>query len=828
VSLRWTLLTLLSHWRARPLQLGALLTGLALATALWSAVQALNLAARDSYDRAAALLGGAATVTIARPEGGDFDQSLFVAMRRAGWPVSPVLEGRALVRDRSLRIIGVEPVTLPPGAASAAFGGGRAAGGDDAQDDAAALLGRPRRALIAPGTLAEMGLRDGATPPGPAGPLPALPPRAGPAPATVVMDIGQAQRVLGAPGAVTRLVAPARHGRDPAGVAEASGGRLAVLSDNPDGDLARLTDSFHLNLTAFGFLSFVVGLFITHAAVGLAFEQRLPMLRTLRACGASARGVAAALLLEMAAFALVAGAAGLALGWLIAATLAPGVAATLRGLYGAPAADALTLSPWWLAAGLGMSLLGAGIAAGAGVWRAARMPALAPAQPLAWLGAHRARVRAQAWAAVALLMLAAMIARAGDGLVAAFALLGCLLLGAALLAPAALSAVLALGARRARTATGQWLWADARAGLGGMSMALMALMLALATNIGVGAMVTGFRDTFSGWLDQRLAAEIYARADDPAAAAALEAAAADLPGVTALLPTRTADLRLKGQPVEVLGVADHATYRDLWPSLAQAPGAWDAVARGEGAFVSEQFARRLRLGLGDVIETPAADGPWALEVVGVHPDYGNPRGQIVVGRAAMAQRLPRAGRGAYGLRVAPAQVSAAMAALGSDPALAGVELIDQAAVKRLSLSIVDQTCAVTAALNTLPLGVAGVAMLASLATLASMRLPQVAPVWALGVTRARLARLELLKVLGLAGLTAVLAVPLGVALSWTLVAAVNVQAFGWRLPLHVYPGQWALLAALALAVAALAAAGPVWRLRRTPPARLLAVFAQER
>jgi len=91
---RWTLAVLLSHWRRRPGQLAALMAGLALATALWSGVQALNLAARDSYDRAARLLGGAATVTIARPEGGTFDQSLWVDLRRAGWPVSPVLEGQ--------------------------------------------------------------------------------------------------------------------------------------------------------------------------------------------------------------------------------------------------------------------------------------------------------------------------------------------------------------------------------------------------------------------------------------------------------------------------------------------------------------------------------------------------------------------------------------------------------------------------------------------------------------------------------------------------------------------------------------------------------------
>jgi putative ABC transport system permease protein len=278
----------------------------------------------------------------------------------------------------------------------------------------------------------------------------------------------------------------------------------------------------------------------------------------------------------------------------------------------------------------------------------------------------------------------------------------------------------------------------------------------------------------------------------------------------------------------MLGLADHPTYRDRWPALRQAAGAWDAVAAGQGAFISEQLARRLRLDLGDAVAAPAPGGPWRLRVVGVHPDYGNPKGQLVVGLDAMAERLPRAARGAFGLRADPADVAQIIAAIGADPALAGVETVDQAAVKRLSLSIFDQTFATTAALNTLTLGVAGVAMLASLATLSSMRVPQLAPVWALGLTRARLARLEIARVMGLAALTALLAVPLGVALTWALVAGVNVQAFGWRLPLHLYPAQWATLGALALGVAALAATGPVWRLRRTPPARLLAVFAQER
>src|SRR5437879_2874717 len=90
----WILAVLLSHWRRHPMQLATLLIGLISATALWSGVQALNQQARDSYDRAAAIFGGARTATLASRDSATFPQQLFVDLRRAGWPVSPVLEGR--------------------------------------------------------------------------------------------------------------------------------------------------------------------------------------------------------------------------------------------------------------------------------------------------------------------------------------------------------------------------------------------------------------------------------------------------------------------------------------------------------------------------------------------------------------------------------------------------------------------------------------------------------------------------------------------------------------------------------------------------------------
>ena len=38
-------------------------------------------------------------------------------------------------------------------------------------------------------------------------------------------------------------------------------------------------------------------------------------------------------------------------------------------------------------------------------------------------------------------------------------------------------------------------------------------------------------------------------------------------------------------------------------------------------------------------------------------------------------------------------------------------------------------------------------------------------------------------------ITALLALPLGLLVAWCLIAVVNVKAFGWRLPFHVFPLQ---------------------------------------
>ena len=817
----WILAALLSHWRKRPAHLATLLVGLAVATALWSGVQALNHHARSSYDRAAAIFGGDQARMLVSTDGPSFPQDLYIALRIAGWRVSPVLEGRVQIGGISFRLLGIEPVTLP-----------RESGLGGVRIDSANLtrfLTSPWQTLVAPETLNDWKLEEGATLATDQGQtLPPMTAHVGVAPGVLVIDIGVAQQLLGAPERVSRLLVNPNLGAAAPPLSTVVGDQLRLVEPDENTDLVRLTESFHLNLTAFGLLAFIVGFFIVHSAIGLAFEQRLSMMRTLRACGVSSRRLTTVLFIELVSLALIGGAVGVICGYLVATALMPDVAASLRGLYGARVTGRLTLEyDWWLS-GLGMAVLGTLVASGGSLLKAYRLPLLALAQPYAWREAQQRRVNRQGVIAVFCFSGAFAAFLFGESLVMGFVMMAGLLLGAALALPVVVSQVLRIGERWSDLPLAKWFWADSRQQLPGLSLALMALLLALAANVGVGTMVEGFRKTFMEWLDQRLVAEIYLEANTDEQAQTIKRWLDQRPEVEAILPNWSAPTRVGGWPVDVYGFRDHATYRDHWPLLDATQDAWDRVRAGDAALISEQLARRLDVALGDTFQVPTPRGAWLVQAVGIYADYGNPRGQLRVASDALLIHWPQVQQTRYSLRVPPKAAAALIDTLRAQFGLSIRQLIDQASLKGFSAQIFERTFTVTSALNALTLGVAGVALLTSLLTLSDLRLRQLAPLWAMGVSRRRLMQMELLKILALGLITALLSLPLGLLVAWCLVAVVNVQAFGWRLPLHVFPGLWLQLVGLTLLTALLAAIPPIVRLRRTSPAHLVKVFANER
>jgi putative ABC transport system permease protein len=784
---------LLSHWRRNPIQLFAYLAGLVLATALWSGVQAINAEARASYDAAAETLGEGQFDQLVPRQGQSTPQDTYITLRRAGWLVSPVIEGRL----GEVRLVGIDPLTAPGGFGSFATGAGT-----PVMDFSQTLpvFANAETAQALPDTVAV--IIDTNIAPG-----------------IAIGDIGTVQMLLNRADLSRFTLLPIQplNRADLGSIAP----DLRLQPAQQTADLSQLTDSFHLNLTAFGLLSFAVGLFIVHSTIGLAFEQRRGMIRTLRSLGVPLGPLVTLIAVEMLTLAAIGAAVGIVMGYLIAAFLLPDVAATLRGLYGAEISGSLQIRAQWWLSGLMIAILGTAAALAGRIWQIARMPLLASVRPRAWAMAASGRYRVQLFSACALLIAAFALVLFGSGLMTGFVALGALLIGAALALPVISARVLSLFERRTNAPLWGWFWADTRQQLPGLSLALMALLLAVAANIGVSTMVSSFRLTFVGFLDQRLAPELFVQLEDASQSGMLETYL--LAQGLETLPLLRAKGQVAGQPVELYGVRVAATYRDNWVFLDETPTAWDSVAAGDGVVVNEQLARRAGLWINDSV-TLAPD--LTLPIVAVVGDYGNPQGQVVMTEAIFRDLFPGQSALQFGIRTNDA------AALRRDiTQTLGIQnsaIIDQAAIKRISLDVFERTFTVTAALNVLTLLVAGFAILMSLLTLADLRVPQLAPVWALGMTRRTLGWLELLRTMALVALVFLCALPLGLALAWILLSIVNVEAFGWQLPMYLFPLNYLQLGLCALIAAVLAALWPALRLMRTPPSDLLKVFANER
>ena len=771
------------------MQLFAYLAGIALATALWSGVQAINSEARASYDAAATTLGESQNDMLFSKHGDRIPQETYVLLRRSGWLVSPVIDGRLY----GVQLIGIDLVTSKTG-----------------------LVAENR--IVEPTVVASDTLLANKETALKLGSLLDITVDARIAPNVVIGDIGLVQKLLGRDDLSRLVLLPSQPLGQPSLVTIAP--NLRFQSAQKITNIAQLTDSFHLNLTAFGLLSFAVGLFIVHSTIGLAFEQRRGMIRTLRSLGVPLKYLVILVAVEMMTLAAIGAGFGIVLGYLIAAFLLPDVAATLRGLYGAQISGTLELRTSWWVSGLFLALVGTAAALSSQIWQIAQMPILASIRPRAWVLATASRFRVHSIAALVLLCTTVPLALIWDGLLAGFALLGCLLIGAALALPAFVSGILTLLQRYTVAPIWVWFWADTRQQFPGLSLALMALLLAVSANIGVSTMVSSFRLTFISFLDQRLAPELFIEVTsaDQSTALATFLGAREIEA----LPLLTTQVIISEQPTALFGVRVGQTYRNAWVFLDEIPTAWDLVASNNAVIINEQLARRSNLWVGDLVQITAN---LTLPIAAVFGDYGNPQGQVIISENTFQTLYPNLYPTRFGIRTqAAAELrSQIVKVIGIDDSA----VIDQAAIKAVSLGVFERTFIVTSALNFLTLCVAGFAILMSLLTLADLRVPQLAPIWALGLARRHLGWLELLRAVLLAAIVFVCALPVGLALAWVLLTIINVEAFGWQLPMHLFPLEYVQLGGYTLLTAFLATTWPAVRLMRTRPSTLLKVFSNE-
>ena len=839
-----------------PWQAGLSILGIALGVAVVVSIDLANESARQAWRISAeAVIGRATHSVVGGPDG--LDERVYARLRLAGDvpPSAPVVEGIVSAlgpAGRTLELLGVDPLADAPfrsywgrnGGESARGGFGRLAG-------LGVLLTEPGAVLLSRGTAAQLGLRAGSPLSLRVGGLPREARLVGlvdtddarsryALDGLVLADLSSAQELLGRPGRLDRIDLAVPDG--PAGAAALARVR-SLLPANAEvvpassrvDFLAQLTRAFSLNLTALSLLALVVGLFLVYSTTAFAVVRRRTTLGTLRGLGVTRGELLGLLLTEGLLLGGAATTVGLGAGVLLARGLVGLVARTINDLYFAlsvrdVAVLPATLAKGWLL-GIGATLLGV-------VVPALEATAVTPRSAMTRVDVEvRARRRAPgvALAGVAGIGVgAAALALSGRSLPWSYAGLFTVLLGSAMLTPLAVVALARLAAPTAERMFGVLGRLAARsleASLSRTAVALAALVVAVATSLGVGLMIASFRRTVVDWLATSLVADVYVSVPGPLASraeTALEPAVvarlASVPGVAAVGTYRRVHVRSVHGPTRLVALdLPAATWRQF-RFLGGSPTAiWRGFDDGDAVIVSEPYAYRQEISLGASVQLLTDRGPRRFRVVGVFADYGSDQGVVMLSRRTYERYWDDRRVSSLGLTAAPGVDPDALVAALRRRAGTEQELLIRrtGALREASLVIFDRTFAITGVLRLLATIVAFAGVLSALMALQLERGREVAVLRAQGVTPRQVWGLTVGQT-GLMGLVAgLLALPVGVALAEILVVVINRRSFGWTLAMHLSP--WAFLQAVGVSVGASLLAGvwPALRMARAIPATAL-------
>ena len=665
-----------------------------------------------------------------------------------------------------------------------------------------------------------------------------------------VMDLAQAQALLGEAGRVSQIDVVAAEGTDPVELArrieERLGGEVrAVTPEQRVAEAGALLAAFRLNLTALSLVSLFVGGFLVHASTQAALSRRREELGVLRCLGATRGQVLALVLGDALLLGSLGTAAGIPLGWLVARANVRAVSATLRNLYLLEGVERVTFTP---------ALAGLGVALGlAGALLGALLPALDVAREdprvlLARRGDSAGASRAPRQLALAAALLLAVAAALTLGPLrgwpyAGFALALALLAAVPLCAPLLLRAGARLPAPRRLGAS--WGARDLSAHLRATAAAAGALAVAVSMLCGITVMIASFRETVVDWLEATLRADVYVttpswRRGQGEATLAPEVVErlAHAEGVRAIDRLRQLPGDANGRPVAINGF--DAALAEAGGRVQLAGGdraaALRAVAREGAVLVSEPLARKAGISVGDRIELDAgatSPSPPAgervgvrgrsplFEVAGIYRDYGAERGAVLIDLATLAARFGEGPLTNVALYLAPGvDPEAAVARLRA--AFAGEALLVRSnrTLRREVLAIFEQTFAVTRLLQAMSLVVAVAGVTLALLVLARERAAEVALLRSLGATRRQVFLVFLGRAAGIALTGLVLGAAGGAGLALALVEIINPAWFGWTLGLHWPLRTLAGQALLLLAAAVLAGFYPAVRASVTPATEL--------
>lgn len=830
------------HLLRHPWQLALAVLGIALGVAVVVSVDLASDSVHRAFELSVKAVAGDATHQITGGAG-DLDETLYTRLRvDSGMRESaPVIEAWISSRDTALHLVGIDPL------AEMSFGERFSA---SEGTDVTRLLTEPGTVLMSAATARRLGLVAGerfrislgghdhelrllgllgSHPSGPAA-IDGL----------LITDIATVQAISSRPGQLDRIdliLGDTRAGRAmladiqrmlPAGVrVEAAGSRSDAL--------LQMTRAFHTNLTAMSLLTLIVGMFLIYNTMTFVVLQRRTLIASLRILGVTRRQVFGLVFSEALAVGLAGSTVGLLLGLVLAQGLVHLVTRTINDLYFVLSVSQLLISPLPLLKG---PVLGLGATLLAALLPAAEAARTAPAAALQRSGIEaRAHMLAPGLALGGLTLTAAallLLFWPGRSLLAGYVQLFMLVLGLTLISP-----LMVYWLARASAPLWGWLLGiQARLAVNGVAaslsrtgVAIAALMLAVATTVGVSVMVESFRASVEHWLSATLRADVYVSAPavqsgqpGVALAPAVLERLARIPGIDALSTGRRITVAAGDQWVSVFALGLERSLQPRYPLKAGDPErVWPAFLAGEGVLISEPLAWHRRLDTGEHISLHTDYGDRTFRVLGIYYDYGSQAGEVLMHRPLYELHFEDRSVSAAGLYLAAgADLQQAIETVRQVTAgIQRLNVVSNRDLREASLAIFDRTFTITGVLRLLVIVVAFVGILSAFMALQLERARELGVLRATGFTPAQVAGMVTTQT-GFMGLASgLLAIPTGLALAALLIEVINRRSFGWSMTTVV--SSDVMLEALLLATVAALLAGlyPGWRMAHASPAEAL-------
>lgn len=841
INLLW-LSSLRFLWQ-HPWHFALSILGVALGVSVVVSIDLSNSSAKKAFSLSTEAVTGKATHQI-KGAAGNLDEDVYSTVRIGGKirKSAPVVEGYGRIEglNRTFQIMGVDPIAESPfrdfasqkaGLELAAFIGGENTGtvsksvagelGVSIGDTISVSVGGQNYKLRLVGVINANNDRSRRA-------LENL----------LVIDISTAQRLFKMKGQLSRIDLILPRDAENTVIQEIElllpEGASVVRSDSRTKTVAQMTRAFEFNLQALSMLALLVGMFLIYNTMTFSVVQRRSIIGRLRALGVTKKEILTIILKEAALIGLIGTLIGIIAGFFLAQVLLKLVTQSINDLYFVISVQELSIGFFPLAKAI---VLGLGATLIASFWPA-REASNAEVSTVLRRSSKESNISgklgflAVAGICAGLIGVGILLIPNG-GIVAGYSSLLFMIAGFSLAVPlfvVGMAKVFRPILGKINGLIGKMSVRGVVSELSRTSVAIAALVVAVAATVGVGVMVDSFRTTVVSWLEAQLQADVYVQPPSAVSRktdAELEPILVDLlketEGIAAAHTVRSVDVRTNNGTDNLVAIDRGPDARNAYQLKKGEPSFWQRYTTEDILMVSEVYAYRNNVSVGDSLFIQTDHGRVGFQVQAINFDYASDIGTITLNRNIYDKYFDDeaiSGLALYaanGVEVDQLVERLRRRAEGQQE----VFIRSNLGLREASIEIFDRTFTVTIVLRMLAILVAFVGILSALMALQLERAREHAVLRANGMTPGQLWNYVITQTGVMGGMAGILSLPLGILMAYILVYVINLRSFGWTLQFMISPEL--LLQALGLAIVAALLAGiyPSRKMARANPADAL-------